>query len=107
MTWRSLGKEWDGTEQFTQTDADGKTHLKTTYGDVSAVLKRNAQLRSAGHGNGKDMKLAASIPLSVIFKWRVEHGVDVFSSDPDQKKAARKLLNDHQNKLFRVWEGHM
>lgn len=105
--WQSLGKDWDGTEQFLTTDADGKTHLKTTYGDTKTVTDRNAQLRTMGHGNGKDMKLAASIPLSLIFKWRAEHGVDVFSSDPWHKKKTRALLNDHQFKLLRVWEGRI
>ena len=106
--WRSLGKAWDGTEQFHRTDpVTGEMQLKTTYADASAVTDRNAHLRSMGRGNGKDMKLAASIPLSVVFKWRAEHGVDIFSNDPAHRKKARQLLNDHNYKMLRVWEGHI
>lgn len=106
--WRSLGKAWDGTEQFHRTDpVTGEIQLKTTYADAQNVTDRNAELRKVGHGNGKDMKLAASIPLSLVFKWKAEQGVDVFSSDPAQKKKARQLLNDHQYKMLRVWEGHI
>jgi len=108
MKWRSLGIAPDGTEQFSAYDAaEDKVHLRTVHRDIQPILERNTQLRNSGVGNGKDMKLAASLPLSVIFDWKVRHGVDVFSSDPDQKKAARKLLNDHNNKMFRIWEGHI
>ena len=106
--WRSLGKAWDGTEQFTRTcPHTGDVQLRTVNPDVTPVIERNKQLQNMGHGNGKDMKLAASLPLSVVFEWKVRHGVDVFSSDPDQKKAARRLLNDRNNKFLRIWEGNL
>lgn len=106
--WRSLGVAWDGTEQFHRTDpVTGEMQLKTVYPDVAKVTDRNAELRKVGHGNGKDMKLAASIPLSLVFKWRAEHGVDIFSNDPEHKKKARALLNDHNYHMLRVWEGHI
>ena len=106
--WRSLGKAWDGTEQFHRTDpVTGDVQLKTVYADAANVTDRNAELRKIGHGNGRDMKLAASIPPSLLMKWRVEEGVDVFSTDPEQKRKARRLLNDHQYRMLRVWEGHI
>ena len=108
MGWRSLGRSWDGTEQFHKIDpSTGAILLKTTYADAAAVTDRNAELRKAQHGNGKDMKLAASIPLSLVTKWRAEHGIDVFSNDPEHKKKARQLLNDHQYRMLRIWEGHI
>lgn len=108
MKWRSLGTAADGTQQWSAVDPQtGEIHLKTTHPDVSDVLKRNQQLRSDGHGNGKDMKLAASIPLSVIHDWKVKHGIDAFSPDPEQKKKLRQLLNDHTNRMFRIWEGNI
>lgn len=106
--WRSLGVSPDGTEQFHRTDPmTGEMQLKTKYSDAATVTDRNAELRKAGHGNGRDMKLAASIPLSIIHKWKVEHGVDAFSNDPAHKKKMRQLLNDHQYKMLRIWEGHI
>lgn len=108
MQMRSLGRAFDGTEQFMGTNpVTGEVVLKTTYADARAVTDRNAELRKAGHGNGKDMKLAASIPLSLVTKWRIEEGVDVFSNDPAHKRKARQLLNDHQYKMLRIWEGRI
>lgn len=105
---RSLGRSFDGTEQFIGTDAaTGDIILNTKYADTQAITDRNAELRKAGAGSGKEMRLAASIPLSVIMKWRVEEGVDIFSNDPDQKRKARQLLNDHQYRMLRIWEGNI
>ena len=104
---RSLGRDAFGNEQFVGADSDGNMVLKTTYSDTRNILDQNARLRTAGHGNGKEWKLAASIPLSLIMKWKIEHGVDAFSNDPAHKKKFRQLLNDHQYRLLRVWEGHI
>lgn len=104
---RSLGIAPDGTEQFVTTDAEGNVVLQTKYADAKVVTDRNAQLRSAGHGNGKEWKLAASIPLSLVHKWRVEHGVDVFSPDPDMRRKARQLLNSSDYSQTRIWEGNL
>lgn len=104
---RSLGRAADGTEQFIGTDSDGSIILKTAYADAQTITDRNAELRKAGHGNGKEWKLAASIPLSLIFKWKVEHGVDAFSNDPAHKRKFRQLLNDHEYKMLRIWEGNI
>ena len=104
---RSLGADAFGNEQFIGTDSDGSVVLKTRYADAQTITDRNAELRKAGHGNGKEWKLAASVPLSLIMKWKIEHGVDAFSSDPAHRRKFRKLLNDHQYRMLRVWEGNL
>lgn len=104
---RLLDVDSFGNRQYVGADSDGNMVLKTEYADTKAILDQNARMRSAGHGNGKEWKLAASIPLSLIMKWKIEHGVDAFSNDPAHKKKFRALLNDHQYKLLRVWEGHV
>ncbi len=104
---RSLGVDAFGNEQFVGTDTDGSILLKTQYADAQAVTDQNARLRAAGHGNGKEWKLAASIPLSLIMKWKVEHGVDAFSNDPAHKRKFKQLLNDHQYRMLRIWEGRV
>lgn len=94
-------------EQFIGTDADGAVVLKTVYDTTAPVLDRNAELRLDGHGNGKEMKLAASIPMSLVHKWRTDHGVDVFSSDPWHKQRARELLNSNEYLRLRIWGGRL
>lgn len=103
---RFIGRDVFGNEQFVGTDrATGEIILKTQWADAKAITDRNAELRKIDHGNGKDRKLVASLPMSIIAKWRIEHGVDIFN--PDHQKAAARLLNDHQNRMFRIWEGNV
>lgn len=105
---RSLGKDAFGNEQFIGTDkSTGDIILNTKWADAQTITDRNAELRKAGHGNGKDSKLVASLPMSIISKWRIEHGVDIFNPDPAHQKAAKRLLNDHQYRMLRIWEGNL
>lgn len=104
---RSLGVDAFGNEQRIGTDSDGTIILQTSYADTKAITDRNAEMRKNQQGNGKDWKLAASIPLSLIMKWKVEHGVDAFSNDPAHKRKFRQLLNDHQYRMLRIWEGNI
>ncbi len=104
---RLLDVDSYGNKQFVGADSDGNMVLKTEYADTQAILNQNARLRSNGAGNGKEWKLAASIPLSLIMKWKIEEGVDAFSNDPAHKAKFRRLLNDHQYKLLRIWEGNI
>ena len=104
---RSLGGDVFGNEQFVGQDTDGSHVLLTKHADAQPITDRNAELRKRGAGNGRDLKLAASVPLSIIMKWKVEHGVDAFSNDPAHQKRLKQLLNDHQNRMFRIWEGNI
>lgn len=104
---RLLDVDAYGNKQYVGSDGDGGMILKTEYADAQTVLDQNARLRASGAGNGKEWKLAASIPLSLIMKWKIEEGVDAFSNDPAHKAKFRRLLNDHQYKLLRIWEGNI
>ncbi len=104
---KSLGADANGTEQFIDANADGDIVLTTTYANTAPILDRNAQLRLAGSGTGKEMRLAASIPPSLIQKWRVEHGVDIFSNDPWHRQRSRDLLNSNEYYKLRIWGGNL
>lgn len=104
---KSLGRDGTGMEQFIGTDHDGTTILKTVYDDAAPILDRNAELRAQGAGRGHEMRLAASIPPSLIHKWRTENGVDIFSNDPWHKKRARELLNSNEYYRLRIWGGNI
>ena len=63
--------------------------------DVQGVLDHNRAMSNEDHGGwteSRDMRKAASIPLAVIHKWKVEKGVDVFNKD--HWEAVRRLVND-------------
>lgn len=81
-----------GLRRYVREDADGLT-IATTQ-DVSDILEGNKAM--ANHNNGytpsKDMRRAATIPVSIIYKWMTEEGWDPYSPDPDcQRKLAQKL----------------
>jgi hypothetical protein len=104
---RSLGVDAFGSEQFIGSNDAGDITLITKHADVSHILDQNARLANAGVGHGREMRLAASIPPSLIQKWKVEHGVDIFSADPEQKRKARELLNSNEYYRLRIWGGRI
>ncbi|WPZ05493.1 hypothetical protein [Pelagerythrobacter marinus] len=99
-----MGYDQFGNEQFVKTNPDGTFSLVTKYADTRRTLDRNAALRSAGHGNGKDVKLAASIDGAVVAKW-MQEGMNPF--DPNNRKKLRSILNDSDYRKFRIWEGRL
>lgn len=64
--------------------------------DVDHILDRNKELAADTDRSKKqvkdDMLHYASIPNSVILKWQLEKGVDVFN--PKHRKKVFQLLND-------------
>ena len=95
---RSLGRDEDGVEQFFGVQ-DGNYVLKTTF-DNEPTLDRNKALQNEdGFGKGRDMWLAASIPIGVQYEWRVKHGVSLW--DPNHKEAVRRLLNSNEWRYLR------
>lgn len=70
--------------------------------DTEAVLQRNREMANHNDGwsidgTGKTDKLlrrAATVPWSVITRWKEELGVDYWSKDPDQQAAVNRLLDD-------------
>lgn len=86
------------------TDADGGgVILQST--DVSAALRRNEQLRSAGatktHGGDH---FAASIPIDLLNAWAVERGTtwEVVAND---NKMLDRFLAEHSK--CRIYEGRI
>jgi len=70
--------------------------IKTTH-DIGAVLKANKERSNSSHGQryGEEMlHSVAEIPNGVIIKLKREHGVDIFSSEPEQQRKLRRLLDD-------------
>ena len=85
--------------------------------DVSHFLEvnKNTQNHDVGGGGGlneysrKGIKKSwwhvASIPNSVIMKWKRDFGVDVFNKD--HTKAIKKLLNDPEWRYLRTGTGRV
>lgn len=86
---------WDEQEQVI---------TQRTREDVADILESNKrkQSDSIDARYGKQMlHHVAEIPMSIVLKWKREHGVDVFSSDPEQKRKVKRLLNDPEYRYLR------
>ena len=70
--------------------------------DVESYLKKNKMEQSMGwnESNKQDYKKIASIPNSVIAKWKQELGLDVFNKDHLPK--IEKLLQSSEYKYLRT-----
>lgn len=60
--------------------------------DPKKVLEQNKIFRDDIDQRKNDMWLGASIPMEIVLKWKIEHGVDVFNKG-DMKKV-KQLLNE-------------
>lgn len=91
-------------------DSSGKrisTDFLTTQ-DVEPILDANKREQFNAKGKacerGRMGFHAARVPMSIQLKWLVEHGVDLYSPDPDQQKKVRQLLNSNEYSHLRVAE---
>ena len=92
-----------GTQVWHDYDEQAQEHQFVTHyskDTIKAVLDQNARL--AGHGMGKEMRLAGSIPFYVIEMWKKDYGVDIYSDDPEQRKKARALYNSSEFHKVRI-----
>lgn len=103
-----ISKEWnpynDSTEHWYWDDVNEKMTIKNTF-DVSDVLKNNkAQANNSIDGRfGKEMiHHVAEIPVCFIVKFKEEHNLDVFSSDPTEQKRLLRLLEDPDYRFLKT-----
>ncbi len=104
-----------------QTWHDYDHHTKETViaevQDVAPVLEANKVARNQGNGGAKGLNEvaqrgiknnwwhAASVPNSVILKWKKELGVDIYNKD--HLPAVNKLLNDRDWAYLRTGTGRV
>lgn len=86
-------------------DNDGLITVSKTH-DISDVINTTRELHNSGFHGGKDVKLAASIPLIVVESYCTRNGItfNEFMNNPAHQK---NILNDPSLKAFRVWPGRV
>lgn len=85
---------------------DGSLELKHVQ-KVDHIIDTNKELAKENQA-GNDMKLAARIPMNLIFKWQQE-GIDMSLVGIDPEMTARfwKKLQDPEYANLRVWKGNV
>jgi hypothetical protein len=72
--------------------------------DVSPTIERMNQIKSAGLGDGKDYKLAGSIPIGLLKTICDKLGVNWNDVDARKDVVKKMLLSGDFDKL-RAWKG--
>ena len=88
-------------ETFDYDESTDTIIIKRTC-DVQPIIDRNKELDNHTEGwvgQGRDMRLAASIPIEVAYKWLVEKGVNCWRKE--HWPAVKKLLNSNEYKYRR------
>ena len=86
--------------------ADGSLELKHVQ-KVDHIVDTNKELQKEDQ-TGKDMKLAARIPMNLIFKWQQEGiRMDLVGIDPEMTARFWKKLQDPEYANLRVWRGNV
>lgn len=100
IKWLLDADPFTGVRQYFSVDADGQEYLidEIDAPTTKAVLDQNQRME--GQGMGKEMRLAASIPVQVQFEWIDKYGVNMW--DPNHKKAVTRLLNSNEYRYLRV-----
>jgi hypothetical protein len=83
---------------------DGNTFQIQTVQDAEPILNDNAKRRDVALNKKSEMWHAGTIPNSLILKWKVEEGIDVFSKDPWHKKRVAEKLNSNEFLKLRTKE---
>lgn len=94
-----------GVRRWFVSDEDG-LHV-ASFQDVDAILDRNKAMAAENDGwsPGRTLRRVASIPLTLLMKWRTEEGWDPFDRE-NADRLARKL-NDPDYRWLRTAPGRV
>lgn len=93
-----------GVSHFMRQNADGSTTFAASQAN-DPILDHNQRLRTENDGwsKSKELRRVASIPMSLVYKWRQEEGWDAF--DPDHQDKLAQKLNDPDYAYLRTASG--
>lgn len=85
--------------------AEKKTVISYTYDDVDGILDNNKMNYNHVNGWNADRSLhkVATIPLSIINKWLIEEGLDIYNGEHADR--LKKKLNDPEWRFLRTSPG--
>lgn len=89
--WNPHKEAW---EEWTWDSSAQEFTIKSTF-DVTSIIQANKQMANAsldGRFGNEAMHHVAEIPNVFIVKFKKEHNLDIFSSDPSEQKRLRRLL---------------
>lgn len=89
-----------GAKHWFSYDEDTDTMRIRTEEDVQDIIDFNKEKQAEGFDRKSEVWHAAKIPNTIILKWKLEHGVELWN--PDHREAVRRLLNSNEYRYLRV-----
>lgn len=89
-----------GAKQWFSYDDDTDTMRIRYEEDVQDILEANKRAQNESFDKRDDVWHAANIPNTIIMKWKLEHGIELWN--PDHKEGVRRLLNSDEYRYLRV-----
>lgn len=74
--------------------------------DCTPIAERAYAMHKEGMHGSKELKLAASIPNVIIERYMNERGLS-FAEVIGDDAHMRRICNDPDNKMFRIWPGRI
>lgn len=74
--------------------------------DCTPIAERSYAMHKEGLHGSREMRLAASIPMVIIEKYCNDNGVQFHEFMADEVHM-RRICNDPDNKMFRIWPGQL
>ena len=84
---------------------DGKMFIGRSQ-DCTPIAEYAKAMHNAGNHGSSEMRHAAKIPLIIIEKYMNDNGV-TFQEVMNDQSHLRKIVNDPDNKMFRIWPGRI
>ncbi len=98
-----------GIKTYHSYDYNSDTTYIEKVQNVEPILERNKALANSEHqakGIKNNWWHHATIPNVVIEQW-LKEGVDIFSTEPEQKKKVRRKLRDPEYRYLRTGSGKL
>lgn len=84
---------------------DGKIFIAQTQ-DCTAIAEHAKRLHNEGHHGSSEMRHAATIPDVILEKYMNDHNV-TYAELMSNPEHFRRICNDPDNKMFRIWPGRI
>lgn len=105
---KQFRKEWcpvkDAWQTYYWDESKQELTIKNTFevGDILEQNKRRANSSLDQRYGNERLHEVAQIPVVFVTKFLKEYNLDVFSSDPSEKKRLRKLLEDPEFRFLKT-----
>lgn len=103
--WQLLDDgNFNGVRKYIRSGDDPDSVQVRYEGHDQSLLEANKASQNDGFDKSSEFWHAASIPVSVMYDWLVNHGVNAwdYAKCPDTRKAVNRLLNSSDYRYLRV-----